>query len=121
VTSEIAGAIDIIDVKTLGVVKRLQLPRKDHPCGLVFSPAGDRLYVATGRGNSVAVIDTASRRLLHDVAVGSRPWWLALTHDGRKLYVANGLSDDVSVIDTVTDAVVKTIKVGAGPWGVAVK
>jgi YVTN family beta-propeller protein len=77
--------------------------------------------VATGRGNSVAVVDASSNKLLDMIPVGQRPWGIALTPDGKKLYAANGLSNDVSVIDTATDKVTATIKAGDGPWGIAVK
>lgn len=86
---------------------------------MVVSPDGKRVYVATGRGNSVAVIDGDQLKLLTLIPVGQRPWGLGLTVDGRKLYTANGLSDDVSVIDTATNKVIATIKAGDGPWGVA--
>lgn len=76
--------------------------------------------MATGRGNSIVVVDPMLTGVLKGIAVGSRPWYMAMTPDGRKLYVANNLSNDVSVIDTAHDRVVKTIRVGDGPWGIAV-
>ncbi|TQV12041.1 hypothetical protein DB813_03910, partial [Xanthomonas perforans] len=38
------------------------------------TPAGDKLYVANGRSNSVSVIDTASLRELKQIPVGELPW-----------------------------------------------
>ena len=111
VTSEIGGAIDVVDVPHHRVIAKIQLPKNDHPVGLV--QRGDRLYVATGRGNSVAVIE--HDKLIKQIPVGSRPWWLAFA-DG-KLYVANGLSNDISIIEN--DRVTGTLKAGDGPWGVA--
>ena len=111
ITSEIGGAIDVVDVPHHRVIARIQLPKNDHPVGLVQH--GDRLYVATGRGNSVAIIE--KNRLVREIPVGSRPWWLAFA-DGR-LYVANGLSNDLSVIEN--DRVIGTIQAGGGPWGIA--
>lgn len=112
VTSEIGGAIDVVDVPHHRVIAKIQLPKNDHPVGLV--QRGDRLYVATGRGNSVAIIE--NNKLIEQIPVGSRPWWLAFADD--KLYVANGLSNDLSVIEN--DRVIGTIQAGDGPWGVAV-
>ena len=77
------------------------------------------MYVATGRGNSVAIIDGESLTFLQYIPVGQRPWGVALSADGRKLYVANGLSNDVSVIDTNANRVIATVKAGDGPWGIA--
>jgi len=54
------------------------------------------------------------------VAVGKRPWNMALSPDGRKLYVACGRSDSVAVVDTLRREKVAEIAVGRLPWGVAV-
>jgi YVTN family beta-propeller protein len=68
----------------------------------------------------VSAIDVASSQVTHSVAVGKRPWGIALSKDGSKLYSANGPSNDVSVIDLATFTVVKTIPAGRVPWGVAI-
>jgi YVTN family beta-propeller protein len=66
------------------------------------------------------VIDTATDQVTATIAVGRRPWNMAITRDGAKLYVANGRSNSVSVIDTGKNAVVKEIPVGDTPWGVQI-
>jgi YVTN family beta-propeller protein len=86
---------------------------------VVVSPDGHRVYVANGHGNSVAVLDREGK-LLTTIAVGKRPWNLALSTDGSKLYTANGVSNDVSVVDTRAGKVVRTIAAGTGPWGIAI-
>jgi YVTN family beta-propeller protein len=68
----------------------------------------------------VAIIDANTNAIVGTVAVGKRPWGIALTPDGRKLYSANGPSDDVAVVDTRTLKVIGRIPVGKSPWGVAV-
>jgi YVTN family beta-propeller protein len=88
--------------------------------GVRVSPDGRRVYVATGRGGTVVVIDPATNKIVGSLKVGQRPWGLALTSDGKKLYTANGPSNDVSVVDTDSLAVRKTIPVGKIPWGVAI-
>ena len=100
------------------LLRRIKLGKLDKPVGLALSPDEKRLYVATGRGDSVVAIDTASLAPVASVRVGTRPWGIALTADGRKLYTANGISEDVSVVDTATMRVTATIKVPGGPWGV---
>lgn len=57
--------------------------------GIVISPDYRRLFVSTGRGNSVVVIDTRTRGIIATIPVGSRAWGIGMTTDGRKLYVAN--------------------------------
>jgi YVTN family beta-propeller protein len=88
--------------------------------GTAISNEGNELYVSTGRGNSVAVIDTVKNNVVATIPVGARVWGIALSPDGKKLYTANGASDDVSVIDVVARKEIKRVKVGAGPWGIAV-
>jgi YVTN family beta-propeller protein len=88
--------------------------------GVRVAPDGKRVYVATGRGGTVLVIDPATNKVSGSVRVGQRPWGIALTPDGKKLYTANGPSNDVSVVDTGRLQVIKTIPVGKIPWGVAI-
>jgi YVTN family beta-propeller protein len=88
--------------------------------GVVVAPDGKNVYVTTGRGRKVFVIDSLSCQILTSFEVGERPWGIVLTPDRNKLYTANGPSDDVSVVDVASQKVVTRIKVGTRPWGVAV-
>jgi len=67
------------------------------------------------------VLDSASLQIVATIAVGQRPWNMALTPDGKKLYVACGRSGSVSVIDTESRAKLSDIPVGKLPWGVAIR
>ena len=92
--------------------------------GVLLDAQRQRLYVSTGRGGTVAVVglggDTSAGapRLVAEVAVGTRPWGIALSLDGKRLYTANGPSNDVSIVDTSTLRVIGKIPVGRSPWGV---
>ena len=79
------------------------------------------MYVSNGKSATVSVIDTSTNAIVSTVAVGQRPWNMAITPDGRKVYVANGRSGSVSVIDTTTDKKLTDIPVGALPWGVVIR
>jgi YVTN family beta-propeller protein len=85
-----------------------------------ISRDGKELYVSTGRGNALAVIDTTKNEMTATIPVGNRAWGIALSPDGSKLYTANGASDDLSVIDVKARKELKRIKVGSGPWGIAI-
>jgi YVTN family beta-propeller protein len=102
------------------VERVLELRKEARPMAIVLDSGRGHLYVSTGRGGTVAVIDSRSHKLLAEVPVGTRPWGIALSQDGRWLYSANGPSDDVSVVDTSTLRVVRHIPVGHSPWGVLV-
>ena len=89
--------------------------------GLALAPDGKTLYVTMGRGESVAVIDVATRKVTRLIdGVGARPWGIAVSADGKKLFTANGPSNDISVVDAATGTVEKRIKVGGLPWGLVV-
>ncbi len=99
----------------------LQLRKETRPMAIIFDAPRNRIYMSTGRGKTVAVIDVLDDelKLVKEIEVGTRPWGLAMSEDGRFLYSANGPSNDVSVIDTAKMSVVKRIPVGKTPWGVA--
>jgi YVTN family beta-propeller protein len=89
--------------------------------GVALAPDGRRLYVSTGRGSTVAVIDVATRKLVTMIEnVGVRPWGIGVSPDGKRLYTANGPSNDVSIIDLTTNRVARRLKLDGLPWGIAV-
>ena len=97
----------------------LQLRKDARPMAIVLDVPRQRLYMSTGRGGTIAVIDIARiPRLVAEVPVGTRPWGIALSADGTRLYTANGPSDDVSIVDTVALRTLRKIPVGRSPWGV---
>ncbi len=68
-------------------------PSKQHGnpqvTGLAVSPKGDRLYVALGIRNAIAVVDTATEEVITDVPVGVAPYRITLSANGDTLFVAN--------------------------------
>jgi len=120
VSNELGGSVTAIDVagqRPTGDIKIAQ--ENARPMGLALSPDDKTLFVTTGRGKGVAVVDVASLRVTRLVAdVGARPWGIAISDDGTQLYTANGGSHDVSVIDVASGRIVRRIAVGKSPWGV---
>ena len=104
------------------VQRLLQLRAEARPMAVVLDAARNRLYLSTGRGGTVAVLDMKdaprAATLIKEIQVGARPWGIALSADGRYLYTANGPSNDVGVVDTQTLTTVKRIPVGRSPWGI---
>jgi YVTN family beta-propeller protein len=45
---------------------------------MALTPDGQKLYVACGRSNAVAVIDTSIDSRLADIGVGELPWGVAV-------------------------------------------
>jgi YVTN family beta-propeller protein len=87
------------------------------PMGAVAAPDGRHVYVTTGRGQAVVVIDTATNTAVASIPVTGRPWGIAISADGRTLYTANGPANDVAVIDVATRAVTRRVPAGDSPWG----
>ena len=122
VTGEFDGSLYRIAVPEGKPVERVvQFSKGLLPMSVRLDARRNRLYVSTGRGGKVAVVDISGEpRVVAEIAVGARPWGIALSKDGSRLYTANGPSNDVSVIDTATLKVIRKIPVGASPWGVVV-
>ncbi|WP_175597097.1 beta-propeller fold lactonase family protein [Peristeroidobacter soli] len=101
------------------VQRLLQLREDARPMAVILDSPRNRLYLSTGRGGTVAVVDMkAAPKLIKEIPVGKRPWGMALAADGHHLYTANGPSNDVSVVDTRALTEVKRIPVGKSPWGI---
>jgi PQQ-dependent catabolism-associated beta-propeller protein len=123
VTNEMGSSVTLVDAEKHAVLGTIAMEGSPpaRPMGTVLSADGDRLFVSTGRGGAVAVIDLTKRMLSQTWAgVGTRPWGIALSRDGKRLFTANGPSDDVSMIDVSSGKVSQRVKVGGSPWGVVV-
>ena len=122
VNAENDGDIVYFDAAKNQAVKPIVLgkPGEIKPMGLALSSDASKLYVTTGRGRQVFVVDTATNKPIGSFEVGQRPWGLALAPDGKTLVTANGPSNDVSIVDLATQTVTKKVKAGGGPWGVVI-
>jgi len=90
------------------------------PMGIAITRDDRTLYVATGRGGSVVVIDVPSFKVRGTFAgVGQRPWGIAVDGAGRRLFTANGPSNDVSILGLPEGGALGRVPVGAHPWGLA--
>ena len=110
----------MIDTAKLEVVQTIPIGAGLKPMGMAMSRDGSKLYVTTGRGKKVVVVETATGNIATSFEVGDRPWGIALSPDEKLLFTANGPSNDVSIVDVATRTVLKKIKVGEKPWGVLV-
>jgi len=120
VTNENDATLSEIDTAKLEVSKTIPLGEGLKPMGQAMSRDGSRLYVSTGRGKKVVILEPATDSIAATFEVGDRPWGIGLSPDEKLLFTANGPSNDVSVVDLATRTVTKRIKVGDRPWGVLV-
>lgn len=121
VSGELDASLYRMNVPKGAVERVLQLREEARPMSVLLDARSNRLYLSTGRGGTVAVIDvTGAPKLVKEIPVGKRPWGIALSADGRYLYTANGPSDDMSIVDTTSLTTIKRVAVGKSPWGVTV-
>ena len=89
----------------------------------VMSSEQQRLFVASPSAADVAVIDTASWKVLANIGAGLNPTRIALQHDEKYLWVGNEGSEvagsGVTVIDTASLKVVAHLDTGAGQHEIA--
>jgi YVTN family beta-propeller protein len=127
ISSENGATVAVVNAHTAKILTTIAIPNDGvtgplpaRPMGLALSADAATLYVANGRGGTISVIDTATRKIKSTIVqVGARPWGLALSADGATLYSANGPSNDVSVIDVASGKVAKKIPTCRSPWGLA--
>ncbi|HEX8968231.1 MAG TPA: cupredoxin domain-containing protein [Chloroflexota bacterium] len=83
-------------------------------------PGAPKAYIGLFKDNAVAVLDTASNKLMKTIPIPTGPHGLVVTPDGRWVFASSDGDSVVSVIDTVTDSVADAIQVGATPHGLAI-
>jgi YVTN family beta-propeller protein len=118
VTAENGGSISVVDARKHEVIRTIQLTGElVRPMGAVVARDGRHVFVSTGRGKNVVVIDTATDQPIGTVEVGERPWGIDVSPDGQTVFTANGPSNDVSIVDVASRTVKARVKVGDRPWG----
>jgi YVTN family beta-propeller protein len=108
ISDEAQSTLDIVDAKTLKVIKRV--PLSGHPNNIAVSPDGRRVYVGIrqkiGNNPGVAdVIDTASLSKVKSIRTEGPVHNIYVTPDGKNVIAGDGSDNGyVSVLDTQTDA-----------------
>lgn len=60
-----------------------------YPAGITLSPSGKFLYVACNGDNSLAIIDTSSRKVIKQIPVGYFPYGVCVSADSKTVLVSN--------------------------------
>ncbi|MBV8782727.1 MAG: hypothetical protein JOZ67_00915 [Gammaproteobacteria bacterium] len=137
VSNEDDGTVSVIDTEALRSLATVSVGKRAR--GMALSADGARLYVAvTGvpkcpppltdeqcaklkrdrHADGVAVVDTATLKLLRTLPAGSDPERVELARDGRSLFVTDEDAAHVSVVDVARARVVAGFAVGREPEGV---
>lgn len=120
VAVEAGGQLAVLDATTGAVARQIDLARGDkatRPMGLAENADGT-LFVTTGRGSGMLVVDPRAGRVVRRIDdVGVRPWGIARLRNGA-VVTANGFDGTIATVDPRRGAVVQRDKVGVSPWGV---
>src|SRR4051812_43120055 len=76
VNAENDAAVVLLDTVKNAKLEAISLgkPGQIKPMGLALSKDASKLYVTTGRGGEVVVVDTATKKPTSSLQVGKRPW-----------------------------------------------
>ena len=137
VSNEDGHSVTVIDTQRDEVVDTIQVGKR--PRGMKLDREGARLYVALSglpkcppsvpdeecaklerdlNADGIAVVDTATHKILKVLNGGSDPEQFTMDGDGKRLFVANEDTASVSVIDVRSGALISRIPVGREPEGV---
>lgn len=110
--------IDIFDVASAKLVKRIELAPNEAPHGVAWLRDG-RIIAAAEKSKSLVIVDagTGAVRAIPTEQDGSH--MVAVSPDQRRAYVANVRAGTISVIDLPRERKLADIAVGGNPEGLA--
>jgi YVTN family beta-propeller protein len=102
----------VIDLPSRKIVATVDFGKGVRPHCAVMNAASGMLYVTTELENSVAVIDSATLKIVGSIPTGEpESHMLAVTKDGKHGYTANVASGTVSVLDMEAKKLEKIIPI----------
>ncbi|MXP66037.1 YncE family protein [Roseomonas sp. M0104] len=91
----------------------------EGPINAAYDAAGQRIFVANQKSNTVAVLDAGSGALVKTMATGEGPLGLAVNPANGLLYVACRRSGTVNLFNSRELALVATLETGTHPNTIA--
>ncbi len=108
VSGETAGDVTVIDVAARQTVNRVVHGGGDA-MGLALTADGRTLYAAAGENKLLLKIDTATTKIVGEIALPGVVHEATLTLDGRFLYTTLRKANRIVVVRTADDKIVATI------------
>jgi YVTN family beta-propeller protein len=117
ITNEDSNDVTVVSAMTHELVTTIPVPSRPHH--LRRSRDGSRIYVAEYAANKIAVVDTATdkvvRELTAEAAAGARTHSAWLTRDGKWLLAANEAASSMTIVDLGSGAIVGDVPLGGPP------
>ena len=107
----------LMNPQTGAVEASIDVPGEPH--GLVFSPDGKTAYVGQRSLGQIAMIDTASRKIVKTSPIGKRPDMMAISSDGKTIYVAIRDENKLAVVSAADLSITVKIDTDGETHGVA--
>lgn len=120
ITDQAKSRVLLLDPIARKFLGQIDLQSGSTPKGIAALPDGKWIYVSESGPSNVAVIETATGKLLVKTKVPTGPGRLAVTPDGIYLLVLNVTSGELSVMSTYNQRLVGSVKTGAIPSGMAI-
>lgn len=113
ITNESLSTVDVIDAKTLKIIKRI--PLTGHPNNIAVSKDGKKVYAGIAQApGAVDVIDTATLTNVKSIKVQGSVHNVYVTPDGKYAVSGSVGAKVISVIDAKTDEIAWTTTLSAG-------
>ncbi len=115
-TKPLPTAALLLLLATLATATAQTAPEPDRsPIALALSRDGTRLLTANQGSDSVSLLDTTARKVLHELSTGPKPSSIALTRDGKQAVVTHWYGADLAVLDLNNDHLTLKGRVAVGP------
>jgi YVTN family beta-propeller protein len=86
---------------------------------LVYSSDDKRAYIVQRKLNQIAIIDTASQKIVKTAMAGNRPDMIAVSPDGKNLYLISRDDNKLLVLSPADLSVKAEIATSDEPHGMA--
>ena len=92
------------------------------PVSIALFANGPRLLTANQTSGTVSLVDTATRKVLHELPTGQKPAGVAVSADGKTALVSHWYGYDVAILSIDSDRlrITARVPVGPEPRGVAI-
>jgi len=117
-----SNSVSLINIITNSVEQVITegIPVNSSPQRLVFSPDKSLLYVENEGSHTIAVINTATNKVVATFPAGFDPVGMVISPDGSKLYVTDASTNQLTTISTANYAVIKTVTTGDAPYDLTI-